>query len=73
MGKQGRSDCSSGALGSTFVVSRVYLMPLPATVAQSVECPLRGTAGQGFDPEPQHFKVVKIVLAAPCLALRLIG
>ena len=32
---------------------------LPAPVAQSVECPLRGTGGHGFDPGPQHTKVVK--------------
>ena len=39
-------------------------------VAQSVERPLRGTGGHGFDPGPRHTKVVKIVLAAPHLTLR---
>ena len=38
----------------------------PALVAQSVECPLRGTGGHGLDPGPLHVKVV-----APRLALRL--
>ena len=38
---------------------------LPATVAQSVEYPLWGTVGHGFDPRPQHTKVVKMVLATP--------
>ena len=28
-------------------------------IAQLVECPLRGTGGHGFDPGPQHTKVVK--------------
>ena len=28
-------------------------------VAQSVECLFRGTGGHGFDPGPQHTKVVK--------------
>ena len=42
-------------------------------VAQLVECPLRGTGGHGFDPGPRHTKVVKMVLAAPRLALRLTG
>ena len=40
-------------------------------VAQLVECPLRGTGGHGFDPGPQHTKVVKMVLAASHLVLRL--
>ena len=31
----------------------------PAPIAQLVECPLRGTGGQGFDPGPRHTKVVK--------------
>ena len=42
----------------------------PALIAQWVECPLRGTGGHGFDPGPRHTKVVKMVLAAPRLALR---
>ena len=45
----------------------------PAPIAQLVECPLRGTGGHGFDPGPRHTKVVKMVLAAPRLALRLTG
>ena len=32
---------------------------LSAPVAQSVECPLRGTGGHAFDPGPRHTKVVK--------------
>ena len=28
-------------------------------VAQLVECPLRGTGGHGFDPEPRHTKGLK--------------
>ena len=35
------------------------LSVLPAPVAQVVECPLRGTGGCGFDPQPRHIKVVK--------------
>ena len=60
------SDCRFG-------VSPVnYLdLDLPAPIAQLVECPLRGTGGHGFDPGPRHTIVVKIVLAAPRLALRL--
>ena len=42
----------------------------PALVAQSVECPLRGTGGHGFDPGSGR---TKMVLAAPRLALRLTG
>ena len=44
---------------------------LPAPVAHLVECPLLGTGSHGFDPGPQHTKVVKMVLAAHRLALRL--
>ena len=44
-----------------------------APVAQSVECPLRGTRGHRFDPGLRHTKVVKMVLEAPHLALRLMG
>ena len=29
------------------------------TVAQLVECPLRGMGGHGFDPGPRHTKNVK--------------
>ena len=42
-------------------------------VSQSVECPLRGMAGYGFDTGPRYTRVVKMVLAAPPLALRLTG
>ena len=42
-----------------FFVSAVYLLRSPAPIAQLVECPLRGTAGPGFDPGPRHTKVVK--------------
>ena len=31
----------------------------PTQVAQSTECPLRGTGGQEFDPRLRHTKVVK--------------
>ena len=44
-----------------------------ALVAQSVECLLQGTGGHGFSPWPQHTKVIKMLLAAPRLALRLMG
>ena len=44
-----------------------------APVAQSVECPHQGMGGYGFDPGPRYTKVVKMVLAALCLALRLTG
>ena len=30
----------------------------PAPIAQVVECPHQGTGGHGFDPGPQHTKVV---------------
>ena len=43
----------------------------PAPVAQLLECLLRGTGGHGFDPGPQHTKVVKMVLDR--LAPRLTG
>ena len=49
------------------------ILEQPAPIAQLVECPLRGTGGHGFDPGPRHTKVVKMVLAAPRLALRLTG
>ena len=32
---------------------------LPTPVTQQVECPLRGTGGNGFDTGPRHTKVVK--------------
>ena len=32
---------------------------IPAPVAQSVECPLRGTGGHGFDLRLRHTKVIK--------------
>ena len=40
----------------------------PVPEAQSVTCSLRGKGGNGFDPRPRHIKIVKIVLAAPCLS-----
>ena len=46
---------------------------LPTPVAQLVECPFRGTGGHGFDLWPRHTKVVKMVLDAPRLTLRLTG
>ena len=50
-----------------------YNLRRPVPVAQSVECPLRGTRGHGVDLESRHTKVVKIVLAALRLALRRTG
>ena len=47
--------------------------PKPAPIAQLVECPLRGTGGHGFDAGPRHTKSLKMVLAAPRLALRFTG
>ena len=44
---------------------------VPAPIAQLVVCPLRGMGGHGFDPGPRL--TVKMVLAAPRLALRLTG
>ena len=41
--------------------------------AQLVECLIWGTGGHGFDPGPGHTKVIKMVLAAPRLALRHTG
>ena len=38
----------------------VFILCVPAPIAQLVECPLRGTGGHGFDPGPRHTKVVKI-------------
>ena len=35
-----------------------HCKPVPAPIAQLVECPLRGTGGHGFDPGPRHTKVV---------------
>ena len=37
----------------------VYSQLGPASIAQLVECPLRGTRGHGFDPGPRHTKVIK--------------
>ena len=55
----------------------VFVTPLslykPAPVAQSVECPLPGTGGHGFDPGPRQTKSFKMVLASPRLALILTG
>ena len=48
---------------------KIITVHLP--VAQSVECPLRGTGGHWVDPGPRHTKVIKMVLAAPRLALRI--
>ena len=44
-----------------------------ALVAQLVECPIRGTRGQSFDPELHLTNIVKMVLATLRLVLRLIG
>ena len=41
------------------IAYHVILYYIPAPIAQSVECPLRGTGGHGFDPGPRHTKVVK--------------
>ena len=50
----------------------VHTRGLPAPVAQSTGCPLRETWGHEFDPGPRHTKIfLKMVLAAPRLALRL--
>ena len=48
---------------------------LTAPVAEVVheECSLRGTGGHGFDPGPRHTKLVKIVLVAHRLVLKLTG
>ena len=35
------------------------LVFLPVPVAQSVECLLCGTGGQGFNPRPRHIKVIR--------------
>ena len=50
-----------------------YQKGIPAPVAQLVESLLRGMGGHGFDSGLRHTKVVKMVLAAPRLALRLTG
>ena len=50
-----------------------YIQTLPVLVAQSVGCLLWGMGGHGFDSRLRHTKVIKLVLAAPRLALRLKG
>ena len=50
--------------------SRLLPANTRAPIAQLVEYPLQGTGVHGFDPGPGHTKVVKMVLAAPRLALR---
>ena len=39
------------------------------SVAEVVECPLRGTGGHGFDPRPQRTKVVKNGTICSCFSL----
>ena len=51
----------------------ILLLLRPAPIAQLVECPLRGTGGHGFDPDRDRPKSLKMVLAAPRLALRFTG
>ena len=43
--------------GDTIKINERFTL-LPAPVAQSVECLLRGTRGHGFDPGPRHTEVV---------------
>ena len=45
----------------------------PALIAQLVECPLRGTGGHGFDPGPQHTKVVKNATSCSSLSTQTYG
>ena len=47
------------------IISRLKYAP----VAQLIVCPLWGMGGHEFDSGPRHTKVVKMVLAAPRLAL----
>ena len=46
---------------------------LPLDLAQSVECPLRGTGGHGFDPGPRHTKVVKNGTCSTSIGTRTCG
>ena len=39
----------------------------------SVECPLRGTGGHGFDPGPRHTKVVKNGTSCSSLGTQIYG
>ena len=45
----------------------------PAPIAHLVECPLRGTGGQGFDPWPRHTKVVKNGTSCSSLGTQVYG
>ena len=51
----------------------VHTRDVPALVAQSVECPLRKPDVTGSIPGRDIPKSLKMVLAAPRLALRLTG
>ena len=63
------AECSQLLSVDGQVISIVYLKTVKlethckcrgtASIAQLVECPLRGTGGHGFDPGPRHTKVVK--------------
>ena len=44
-----------------------------APVAQSVECPLRGTGDHGFDPGPRHTKVIKNSTSCSSLGIQTYG
>ena len=57
----------------TLIRLRECIIHKPVPVAQSVERPLRGSGGHGFDPVPLHTKGVKMVLAGPRLELRRTG
>ena len=38
---------------------KITAVSKPAPVTESVECPLLGTGGHGFDPGPRQSKIVK--------------
>ena len=58
----------------TLIRQRECIWHKPAPVAQSVEYPLpRVSGGHRFHPVPLHTVFVKMVLAAPRLALRRTG
>ena len=46
---------------------------VPAPIAQLVECPLKGTGGQRFDPGPRHTKVVKNGTSCSSLGTQIYG
>ena len=52
-------DSCSQKIGTLNILSHYLPSILPAPIAQLVECPLRGTGGNGFDLGPLHTKVVK--------------